>query len=292
MSLSKFNILWRAIKGYVYKWLVDLGIICIPELKGNACDMIVSLTSYGRRVSDGVVYYTLVSLLRQDMQPSKIILWLSESEWSDITLPKSLQALKAKGVEVCFCKDTRSYKKLIPALAKYPDKNILTVDDDIIYTRDTTKIIWREHQRNPNAIICLKSSTPIIENGIPCKYAMWQDLRKSDYGRILFPIGCGGTLYPVGSLHKDVMREDLFMKLCPLADDIWFWFCGLLNKTKKVFIYKSYSDLSYDAIYQYFHKGTALTHSNRFENLNDKQFIDLFEYYRTIITESGDLSAL
>ena len=289
MIINKLYVLWKAIKGYGYKWLVDLGLLKIPELKRNGCDMIVSLTSYGRRVADGVVYYTLVSLLRQDLQPSKLILWLSDSEWNEDTLTKKLQNLKTKGVEIRFCKDTRSYKKLIPTLALYPDSNVMTVDDDIIYTKDTVKVVWEEHKRNPKTIVCLNASTPLIENGIPTNYANWNGLTESKYGMKIFPVGCGGTFYPSGSLHADVLREDLFMQLCPLADDIWFWYCGLLNKTEKVFKKKNASDLSFDALYQYFHKGSALTHTNRFEHANDKQFKELFEHYGTIINHSGEL---
>ena len=289
MSINKLYVLWRAIKGYGYKLLVDLGLISIPEMKSSTCDMIVSLTSYGRRVSEGVVYYTLVSLLRQSMQPCKIILWLSENEWSDINLPKKLQLLKFKGVEIRYCKDTRSYKKLIPTLALYPNKNIMTVDDDIIYTRDTVHSIWKEYKKNPHAIVCLNASTPIIKNGIPSNYAQWNAIDESEKGITIFPVGCGGTFYSVGALHRDVIREDLFLKLCPLADDIWFWFCGLLNKTEKVYIKKSTSDLSFDALYQYFHKGSALTHTNRFEHANDKQFRALFEHYKVIMDDKGEL---
>lgn len=291
ISLSKFKVLCRAIKGYLYKWLVDLGIISVPDLKNNACDMIVSLTSYGRRVSEGVVYYTLVSLLRQNMQPSKIILWLSESEWNDMTLPKKLKALRSKGIEIRYCKDMRSYKKLIPTLALEPERNVMTVDDDIIYTKDTIKVIWEEHKKFPNAIVCLNASTPLIVDGIPYNYAKWDGIEFSINGMMIFPVGCGGTFYPLGSLHNDVMSEDLFMKLCPLADDIWFWFCGLLTETEKVFVKKSSSDLSFDALYQYFHQGSALTHTNRFEHANDKQFKDLFEYYRVVINDRGELVA-
>lgn len=59
-------------KGYFYKWLVDLHIYNVPKLNiDEAANVIVSLTSYGRRIESNVLYYTLVSILRQSVSPKK-----------------------------------------------------------------------------------------------------------------------------------------------------------------------------------------------------------------------------
>lgn len=292
ITLVRLRILWSVLLGYGYKLLVDIGLLRIPNLKCT-CDVVVSLTSYGRRVSDCVVYYTLVSLLRQKLQPARIILWLAQDEWSDKTLPKKLLNMRKRGIEIRYCKNYRSYKKLIPTLINCPNKNVLTVDDDIIYNSDTILKIWHEHKSHPDAIICMSASKPIVKNGVPQYYQSWKHYENDTSGfNNVFPIGCGGIFYPVGSLYRDVVCEELFMKLCPKADDIWFWFCGLLNGTKKNYIRKTHLDYSFDAMYQYFHKGSALTHSNRFENENDKQFCDLFAYYKAQLDEKCILTNL
>ena len=59
LFFSKLKILWHTIMGYGYKYMVDLGVLKIPYLNNHNCDIVVSLTSYGRRVADCVVYYTL-----------------------------------------------------------------------------------------------------------------------------------------------------------------------------------------------------------------------------------------
>ncbi|MDD6026392.1 MAG: glycosyltransferase, partial [bacterium] len=41
--------------------------------------------------------------------------------------------------------------------------------------------------------------------------------------------GVGGVLYPPHSLRKDMMDVDLFTKIAPSTDDIWFWAAGVLN---------------------------------------------------------------
>lgn len=287
--LSKVKVLLRAIEGYGYKLLVDLNLLEIPNLNNNSSDIIISLTSYGRRVSKCIVYYTLISLLRQTEQPQRIILWLSENEWKNETLPNKLQKLRDKGIEIRFCLEIRSFKKLIPCLEFYPDCNIMTVDDDIIYTKDTLSIVAEAHRKNPTAVVCLNASMPVIDNGLPSCYSSWEGLKHSSNGMLIFPVGCGGILYPKGALHSDVIRKELFTKLCPYADDIWFWFCSLRNNTEKYFVKKPNHDLSFDAIYQYFHKGSALTHTNRFQHANDKQFYDLFRYYGVRINSNGNL---
>jgi len=42
----------------------------------------------------------------------------------------------------------------------------------------------------------------------------------------------GGTLFPPHSLHKDASREDIFMKLPPTTDDLWYWTMAVANGTK------------------------------------------------------------
>lgn len=289
--MSKLRILVRCLWGYILKYCFDLSLLNIPSLGDkNQANVIVSLTSYGRRVEKCVVYYTICSLLRQNIQPKRIILWLAENEWSDEKLPARLLRLKSKGLEIMYYKDIRSYKKLIPTLKFYPNQDILTVDDDMMYSADTVQALVEEHKRYPKDIICLNASKPIIENGYPSHYEKWESYKDYKSGNLVFPIGVGGIYYPHGSLHSDVMREDLFMQLCPLADDIWFWFNGLRAGTIKRFILKSKKNYSFDDLYQYFHRGSALTHTNCQGHQNNSQFASIFEHYKVFISEHKTLA--
>ncbi len=255
----------------------------------NTEDVVVSLTSYGRRVKANVVYYTIVSLLRQTLQPTKVVLWLARDEWNENTIPQKLRDLKEKGLEIRFCENIRSYKKLIPTLLTYSNYTVITVDDDVIYSKDTINRLLEEHQLYPADIICLHAARIKVENGIPCHYKTWPDLSKDESGELIFPIGEGGVLYPSGCFTEDILRKDLFTQLCPIADDIWFWTCGLLNGTLKRYVTKSGNNLSFDSLYQQFHDGAALTHNNRFENSNDLQFKKVFDYYNIEINNQGKL---
>lgn len=286
--ISKLIVLKNVLLGYLYKWLVDMHFISVPSLKESSREkyIVVSLTSYGRRVSTSVVYYSLVSILRQSIQPDKIVLWIDKTQWNDGNLPKKLQSLKEKGVEYGFCEDIKSYTKLVPALEKYPDALVITLDDDVIYNNRTIERLYNAHLSNPQAVCCMNPLEIRIESGYPCKYEKWKEYADDVEGYDnVFPCGVNSVLYPPHCLDDLATNRELFKNLCPLADDVWFWFCGCLKKTKKIGIKRNASNYSFDALYQYCHQGSALTHANRFEHQNDKQIRDIFDHFGLIMVD-------
>jgi hypothetical protein len=99
---------------------------------------IVTLTSYGRRVKS-TAPYAICSLLNQTVTPDRIILWLAEGT----SIPPLLKDLTKRGLEIEFCEDMKSYKKLIPALKRFPDDVLITADDDVYYPAN-----WFEQLKN------------------------------------------------------------------------------------------------------------------------------------------------
>ena len=61
--------------------------------------VIVSLTSYGRRVGE-ILPFTVISLLRQTYKPDLVLLWLDDEHWNDGNLPFILKRLKKKGLTI------------------------------------------------------------------------------------------------------------------------------------------------------------------------------------------------
>lgn len=114
---------------------------------------IVSLTSYRPRIND--VKYTIYSLLNQTFAPDKLILWLDEDSFPqrERNLPRDLLKLRSFGLTIDWCENLRSYKKLIPALEKYPDDIIVTADDDLFYRPDWLKALNDEHAKNPRCLV-------------------------------------------------------------------------------------------------------------------------------------------
>jgi hypothetical protein len=115
-------------------------------------EVIISLTTYSKRIYD--VYLAIETLMHQTMKPNKIILWLAEDEFTLDNIPQTLKNLQKRGLTIEFCKDLKSYKKLVPALKKYPEDIIITVDDDALYQHDLVENLVNAYKDNPNLRNC------------------------------------------------------------------------------------------------------------------------------------------
>lgn len=191
-------------------------------------EVVVSLTTYSKRILD--VYLVLESLAQQTVRPNKVVLWLSEDEFALSDLPLSLTSRIDFGLDVRFCEDTKSYKKIIPTLQSFPNSIIVTLDDDIIYPSDTLEILLKEHKKHPESIIGNRAHEVAYSNGKLMPYKKWKKEISENTDNV-FLTGCGAILYPPESLHPDVIRSDLFMSMCPYADDVWLYFMAKLNGT-------------------------------------------------------------
>lgn len=185
--------------------------------------VIVSLTSYGRRMLD--VCFAIESIMQQSWKPNRIILWLVPADFRH-PLPEALLRQQKRGLEIIeYPTDIKSYKKLIPALEKFPDASIVTVDDDFIYNFDLLERLIKAHQRHPGHIVAASSySITRHKNGTPKPYKQWNPANAGENTpqAHIFPLGGAGTLYPPHSLDARVTDATLFQRLCPTADDIWF----------------------------------------------------------------------
>ena len=193
--------------------------------------IIVSLTSHGERVK--TVHQTILSLLGQTVQADKLILWLAADEFNFEQLPRSLLTLQQYGLEIKFCQDIRSYKKLLPTLQMYPNETIITFDDDVIYPVDQIECLLYHHSKYPNAIICHRAhQIKYADNGTILPYIKWDyDVDFLEPRKDIIAIGIGGILYPSQSLHQEVFNQEKFLKLSPYADDLWFKAMAIKNDT-------------------------------------------------------------
>lgn len=239
--------------------------------------IVVSLTSFPGRI--GVVSETIKSLLIQTMKPDRVILWLAKEQFPDRekSLPKDLLELKNYGLEILWCDDIRSYKKLIPTLQIEPNSIIVTADDDIYYRIDWLSGLYKAHLQKPKCVVCYRATKFYLDDGEKYKtvgggHDLWPE---PSYLHKL--TGCGGVLYPVGALFKDICRDDIFMTECKTNDDIWFWLMAVLKGTK---IYCPKSD-DVDIIeVERAKKTPSLTSINdNGEHLFWKDFNNMLNYY-------------
>lgn len=251
-----------------------------PLLKNKLMQLIVSLTSYPARIN--TVNQTIESILNQSMKADKVILWLAPEQFpnKEKDLPKQLLDLCDKGLTIDWYHDIKSYKKLIPTLKKYPDAIIVTADDDLIYNKNWLKLLYDEYIKNPDVLCAHRTHCIKLKNKKIDKYKNWKWLGYTEapsYSN--FITGGGGVLYPPNSLHKDVLKEDVFIKLCPNADDVWFWAMSVLNNIKIKVAEKHIKRLNII-------EGTqdcALSKENVINNKNDEQLAKVLKAYPEVM---------
>lgn len=199
----------------------------------NSPRLIVSLTSYPARMYD--LHLCLYSLLTQTEKPDKVILWLAPEQFpnGESDIPKKVLDLKQWGLEIRWCPDYRSFKKIIPALEAFPDDVIVTADDDLYYSPDWLAKLWNAYQKGGIGVYAHRCHYIKMRNGEVMPYKAWQKcVTYSTPSYLNFPTSGGGILYAPHSLHKDVLLIDKARQLCPQADDIWLWGMSVLAGNK------------------------------------------------------------
>ena len=237
--------------------------------------VIVSVTSYPGRIR--TVHRVLQAMLMQTFKPDKVVLWLGEEKFpnKEADLPKSLLRLRDYGLTIGWCKDLRSYTKLIPALREYPDDIIVTGDDDMFYSQDWLEKLYQAYLNHPDAVLChCVARIGFLGNGEPTPYCSWS--RQVQKGRPSFDnllLGFGGVLYPPHVLSEEVFDESVFRDITPQQDDLWFWAMAVARGTKIIRIEGGVDPLGEDWCAN---QSMALRNGNvNGENQNDRRFGDL-----------------
>ena len=188
-------------------------------------ELVVSLTSFPARIH--LVHYAIHSLLKQSLKPNRLVLWLADSQFpgKENALPTALLALKPLGLEIRWCEDIKSFKKLIPSLQEWPEAIMVTVDDDMYYPRHWLRSLyqtWLSHECD----IVAGGIHPIAldSNGHPCRYAEWGWNPSNSFPSFQnVQVGAYGVLYPPHGLHPDVLDSKACLRISPSSDDFWGW---------------------------------------------------------------------
>jgi hypothetical protein len=171
------------------------------------------------------LHLTLQSLLDQTVRPDAVVLWIAENEVAQ--LPARVRALEAHGLLIRECADLRSYKKLIFALAEFPEAYIATADDDVFYEPQWLETMVKAAETNERVVICHRANRVVEGTDGLAPYRDWPLDVQDDAARKpsidLLPTGIGGILYPPDCFSGEVTKRELFEELCPTADDLWFY---------------------------------------------------------------------
>lgn len=245
-----------------------------PNLHENA--PVVCLTSFPARINK--VWLVIECLLRQTMTPYKIILYLSKDQFPNLNLlPKDLLKLQSD----LFCiklkdGDYKSHKKYWYAISEYPDRPIITADDDIIYPSNVVERLVMASETNPKVVPAIYTSIINWKDGVLLPYSKWRGWPELNCvsSKIFFGSG-GGVLFPIGSLNGADDKIDNIMKVCPTADDIW------LNCIVRKNGYKVMAIDSHISVPEWKNKhNVSLSYLNNTLNQNDKQLYDTIEYFK------------
>jgi len=242
--------------------------------------LIVSLTSHPPRIN--TVHIALHTLLNQTLKPDKIILWLTDNQFSnkENDLPESLLKLCKYGLTIEWCKDDiKSHTKLIPTLKKYPKDIIVVADDDIYYRKNWLELLFYSYILNPDKIHCHKARRISFNHNKILEYTKWKFCsNKCNDSYLNFLMGVGGVLFPPNTLYKDIYNYELSMKLTPKADDIWFWAMAVLQGTKiKVINSENRKTLAVEEAFEL----NDLWSINS-QGYNDVQLNCIFDYYKNL----------
>jgi hypothetical protein len=194
--------------------------------------VIVSLTTIPSRLP--TLHLTIRSVLLQEKQPEKIVLWLHEGLKNK--LPKALDRLQNDVFEIRYSPYEFSHRKLIHSLQQFPDHILVTCDDDLMYPAATLGNLYQSYLSNPNVVMGHKCREITYVNGTALPYLQWPFVQTAQENlKLLMPVGAFMVLYPPGILDDRATDVDLFMKVSPRSDDLWFKTMSLLNgKTSAV----------------------------------------------------------
>ncbi len=237
--------------------------------------IIVSLTSFPARINR--LWLVIESLLRQTHKPYKIILYLSINQFKSIDeLPLSLKKQTKRGLDIQFVNgDIKSHKKYYYAISSFPNDCIVTVDDDVFYSSSLINDLINIHNNYPDCIIANTARVISKTNSELEDYALWEYAKSGTLSNDNFLVGIGGVLYPPNCLFDLWNRDDLFMKLCPKADDVWL---NAMARLKGTFIMKSFSSTSTLPVIN--HNPQNLHSTNVSQNQNNVQLIKVENYLK------------
>lgn len=213
----------------------------LPQLCKDHPHYIVSLTSFPARIK--TIWMVVETLLRQTKKPDRIVLWLSKDQFASINdLPSRLLKLRRRGLEIYIKEgDLKSHKKYYYTMSEFPSDVCIVVDDDVFYRSNLLDSLISMHNLYPKAICCNLADKIIDEEEKILPFDSRIILEADEtviYSDKLLAIGVGGVLYPPNVLNNELLNKDIFMTICPRADDLWLWAMG-----KKNHAYWSYSGM-------------------------------------------------
>lgn len=197
---------------------------------------IVSLTTFPKRFPN--LWMVLFCIFNQTIRPAKIVVTLCEEEIPQgfKTLPAILRYFEKQGVEFLFVKENlRPHNKYFYCMQKYKNRDIITIDDDLLYYPHTIAKLIAMHKKYPKCI-CTNRGTKIVEkDGCFVRSNEWPSVI-SHYGPSLdiIALGYSAVYYPSSFRPNLLFDASLIKNLCLGTDDLWLRVVETLEGVKVV----------------------------------------------------------
>lgn len=276
MALAK-----EAMRRLVAK-LVAMKMRCIPEkrleLPTPETDkdprLVVSLTSYGDRLH--TVHLAIRSVMAQTLKPDLVVLYI-ESTGAQLT--KEIRRLEKRGLLVRRVADIKAHTKYYYAMQEFPNSDIVTIDDDMVYRKSLLENLVNSSKQFPGCIVANrvhKMKFDTAGNLLPYDSWLmeWTDERQAPRNSLL-ATGVGGVLYPRSCFGEIAFNIGLIQDLSFQADDLWLKAMEIKYGLPVVHIPNGDRG-------RYTIGGTqdmGLYHENVLSGANDAQLRKLFNYF-------------
>lgn len=173
-------------------------------------------------------------------------------------------------------------------MREYPDANVITIDDDMLYPPDLIKNLLESHNKYPKSIISTVTRRINSDYRHLKPYNDWdyQELNTGPlYSNLM--VGVGGVLYPPNSLHSDIFDKKRLIEIALNTDDLWLKIMSIRNGTKVASIAGKYQFLF---IPIRFKTTTKLMEENIGNGQNDVVFKKLINHYNLTLSDFIDYS--
>lgn len=248
----------------------------------------VSLTTYSSRIHD--VFLAIESLGYQSIKANNIVLWLDEEEVTKKDLPTSLSRLQKRGLQIKFCPNFKSYKKLIPSLTLFPTHHIITTDDDIMYPTDFVERFISAASKEANVVLCNHAHEIAIKRNCILPYRSWiHGTNNLSAQENILPVGVGGVFYPFDTFKNQSMDFSLIKKVAPTTDDLWF---KCMAHRNGFYARKIRTNLDFESNFLQIPGSQAISlfEENLGNNLNDTQLQNIVSEFNIKFRNSTDKS--
>ena len=239
--------------------------------------IIITLTSFSARRT--ALIKTLQSLILQDEIYDFIVIWLAEQDYKQMA--SYLKKYEKYNVQVRLApRDIKSYKKIFYSAQLWPKSILITADDDILYHRTWLRELLTAYTPGRKVVVGHRGSLiQSLPNGMVAEYLTWERTFKSDSPkRNIFLTSGGGNLYPPGCFSSNFFRDEIFMKVCPTADDLWQYSMLLLSG----YAFQVVESTSKEIITWRGSQKQALWHTNIIHGQNDAQFREILNLFPEI----------